>query len=1036
MNSFGKINELGNMSEKEVARLLINFLSPLYESKSKNVYDKSQIIIRKAQQTKKIISPIDSLLQEYKLNSKEGTVLLCLAEALLRIPDKKTIDRLLEDKFTSVDWKEHTGFDKGVFVNASSWAFFLTGNILEKNELDKTKLEETYKGFIKKTSEPIFRIAIRKAVMVLANQFVFKPSIEEGIKFTGNSRYKNNLFSFDMLGEGARTQDDAEKYFVDYKNAIHHVGKTSDKKNSIRDRNGVSIKLSALHPRYERNQFDILKIDLLPRLVELGCLAKKYGIQLCIDAEENYRLILSLMILDELSKSPDLAEWNGLGLAVQAYQKRSFYVMDWLNALAQRDKRILNVRLVKGAYWDTEIKIAQELGLNHYPVFTRKALTDISWMACALKLFSMQENIFPQFATHNAHSIAFIEEMGKDKMYEFQRVHGMADQINEYFNDHTSGNFPKCRIYAPVGNYEDLLPYLMRRLLENGANTSFVNKLNDPKLSIDEIIDDPMEIIDTYTQFSNPKIPLPTDIFLPERKNSRGYDLNDETTRTKIQNIFQRPKLQVTASSIIDGKEICSNFYTIKNPGDIEESIGKVSYAERNDVTDAVQTASDFFPQWKNTSIEKKVTIFQQFAELLETHQEKFIYLCVKEAGKTVGDSINDIREAIDFCLYYSSQASQIFAKPQTLKGPTGEKNKLYYEGRGVYLAISPWNFPVAIFMGQIVAPLLAGNTVIAKPAEQTSIISYELVKLLQLAGLPSGALQLLLGDGKKIGKVLLTNPKVKGVVFTGSCETADSIKNTLNNRKGEIIPLTAETGGLNFMIVDSSALIEQVVDDVIESGFHSAGQRCSALRILAVQDEVYDKTLEMLKGAISEINVGLPEELSIDVGPVIDEDAKLKISKHLEKNKKNIVAQSTLSHLLNGFYVKPTLIEIKALDQMQEEVFGPIVHMYRYKASELEKIVGDINALNYGLTLGIQSRIENTINYIFNNANIGNIYINRNITGAVVGVQPFGGRGLSGTGPKAGGPNYLLKFVNEKTFTYNTTASGGNASLFMLDDN
>ena len=1036
MNSFGKINELGNMSEKEVAKLLINFLSPLYESKSKNVYDKSQIIIRKAQQTKKIISPIDSLLQEYKLNSKEGTVLLCLAEALLRIPDKKTIDRLLEDKFTSVDWKEHTGFDKGVFVNASSWAFFLTGNILEKNELDKTKLEETYKGFIKKTSEPIFRIAIRKAVMVLANQFVFKPSIEEGIKFTGNSRYKNNLFSFDMLGEGARTQDDAEKYFVDYKNAIHHVGKTSDKKKSIRERNGVSIKLSALHPRYERNQFDILKINLLPKLVKLGCLAKKYGIQLCIDAEENYRLILSLMILDELSKNLDLAEWNGLGLAVQAYQKRSFYLMDWLNALAQRDKRILNVRLVKGAYWDTEIKIAQELGLNHYPVFTRKALTDISWMACALKLFSMQENIFPQFATHNAHSIAFIEEMGKDKMYEFQRVHGMADQINEYFNDHTSGSFSKCRIYAPVGNYEDLLPYLMRRLLENGANTSFVNKLNDPKLSIDEIIDDPMEVIKKYTQFSNPKIPLPTDIFLPERKNSQGYDLNDETTRTQIQNIFQHPMPQVTASSIIDGKEIYSNFHTIKNPGNIEESIGKVSYSEKNDVTDAVQTASDFFPQWKNTSIEKKVTIFQQFAELLETHQEKFIYLCVKEAGKTVGDSINDIREAIDFCLYYSSQASQIFAKPKTLKGPTGEKNKLYYEGRGVYLAISPWNFPVAIFMGQIVAPLLAGNTVIAKPAEQTSIISYELVKLLQQAGLPSGALQLLLGDGKKIGKMLLTNPKVKGVVFTGSCETADSIKNTLNNRKGEIIPLTAETGGLNFMIVDSSALIEQVVDDVIESGFHSAGQRCSALRVLAVQDEVYDKTLAMLRGAISEINVGLPEELSIDVGPVIDEDAKLKISKHLEKNKKNIVAQSTLSPSLNGFYVKPTLIEINALDQMHEEVFGPIVHMYRYKASELEKIVGDINALNYGLTLGIQSRIENTINYIFNNANIGNIYINRNITGAVVGVQPFGGRGLSGTGPKAGGPNYLLKFVNEKTFTYNTTASGGNASLFMLDDN
>ena len=1034
--NFDKINQFGCESEELVVKSLLEYLLPIVKDKTSSINNKASKIVTYAKKITKFINPIDSLLQEYKLNSKEGTILLCLAEALLRIPDKKTIDRLLEDKFTSADWKDHTGLDKGIYVNASSWAFFLTGKILDKNEIEKQHLEETYKSFLKRISEPIFRVAVKKTVMILANQFVFKPSIEEGIKYEGNVKYKNNLFSFDMLGEGARTKKDAEKYFIDYQKAIHHVGETANKELSIQERNGVSIKLSALHPRYERNNFQALELELLPKLIDLSLLAKQYDIQLCIDAEENYRLILSLMLLDKLSSNSQLKGWNGLGLAIQAYQKRAFYVIDWIDHIAQRDNRVMNVRLAKGAYWDNEIKIAQELGIDHYPVFTRKSLTDISWMACALKLFAMQDNIFPQFATHNAHSIAFIEEFGKGKQFEFQLVHGMAEQINGYFNQQDKNTYPKCRIYAPVGAYEDLLPYLMRRLLENGANTSFINKLNDPKLTIEEVIDDPVDIVSKYSQFSNPKIPLPTDIFLPERKNSKGYDLESEHTRLKIKNIFFQDHNYFMACPIVNGEDIRETSHQIYNPSNTDELLGEVSFANDNTINQAVVSAAKYFLHWKNVSIEEKVKIIQKYADLLEENQERLLYICVKEAGKTIKDAINDIREAIDFCHYYSNQALKIFSKPVELKGPTGEENKLFYEGKGVYFAISPWNFPIAIFLGQILAPLLAGNTLVAKPAEQTSVVSYELIKLLFKAGLPPEALQLLLGDGKKIADLVLNNENIKGVVFTGSCKTANEIKKTLNNKDGEIISLTAETGGLNFMIVDSSALIEQVVDDVIESGFHSAGQRCSALRVLAIQDDIYDKTVAMLQGAIQEIKVGYPQDLTSDVGPVIDQEAKNKITNHIKTFEKNILSQTIIQKELRGFYVAPTLIEINDLSKIKEEIFGPVIHVYRYQANQLETLVYDINQLNYGLTLGIQSRIENTINYIFNNANVGNIYINRNIVGAVVGLQPFGGRGLSGTGPKAGGPNYLLKFANEKVFTYNTTAAGGNASLLMLDEN
>jgi len=1034
--TFDEINKISYASESLVAKNLLDYLKPEYNKRLVNIEDRANEIVEAVRKSIKSDSPIENLLQEYELNTKEGTVLLCLAEALLRIPDKKTMDRLLEDKFSSVDWKKHISADKGVFVNASSWAFFLTGNILDKKITDKTKLEETYKSLLKKSTEPIIRKAVKKAVTILARQFVFKPTIEEGMKFTESEKYKKNIFSFDMLGEGARTMEDAERYFQDYINSIHAVGKLLNNSSEIKYANGVSIKISALHPRYERNKSDDLEKELLPKLVKLCEISKQYNIQLCIDAEENYRLILSLKILDKLSSNRNLLGWNGLGLAVQAYQKRAFYVIDWLDKLAKRDNRVINVRLVKGAYWDSEIKLAQELGVPNYPVFTRKSLTDLSWMACAKKLFSLQKNIFPQFATHNAYSIAFIEEFGKDKIFEFQRIHGMADKIHEYFNRYSSDNYQKCRIYAPVGEYNDLLPYLMRRLLENGANTSFVNKINDPKLDIKEIIADPLDIIDQYSQIPNPQIPLPPDIYLPERKNSKGYDLDNEYTRLQIENIFSSIDLSYKAFSIVKGIDVDDESRKVFNPSKLDQSLGYVAFASESTVRKSLEIASNYFSYWKNVEVENKVEIINKFADLLEVNQEKLVKICVLEAGKTIKDSINDLREAIDFCYYYSSEAIRVFKDPIILKGPTGEKNKLVYEGKGVIFAISPWNFPIAIFTGQIVSALLAGNTVIAKPAEKTSIIAYEIVKLFLKAGLPVGSLQLLIGKGRNIGQIVLNDTRIKGVVFTGSCETAKKIQNDLVKREGEIIPFMAETGGLNFMIIDSSALTEQVVDDAIESGFNAAGQRCSALRILAIQDEVYDKTLKMLIGATKKIKIGLPNLLSTDIGPVIDQEAKDRINNHVKSFKSKVLSQSPLESKYQGYYVTPTIIEIENLNEVKEEIFGPVIHVYKYKSNEIEKLISDINKMNYGLTLGIQSRIENTINYIFNNANIGNIYINRNIVGAVVGVQPFGGRGLSGTGPKAGGPNYLLKFANEKSYSYNTTAAGGNATLFMMSEN
>ncbi len=1035
-NELLDIDNVLNLDESVIVKNMMDYLLPKYLKKVDKINNRALEIVNESRKSISLIkSPIENLLQEYKLNTEEGTVLLCLAEALLRIPDQKTIDRLLEDKFTSTDWKKHTGFDKGLFVNASSWAFLITGNILKRSKYDESSIEENYKSLLKKSSEPVFRSIIRKAVMVLAKQFVFKSKMEEAVQFTKSEKYKNNIFSFDMLGEGARTEEDAEKYFLEYKKSIEFTGKSLSNDEDVRYSNGVSIKLSALNPRYERHKYEDLKIELIPKLIKLGLLAKKNNIQLCIDAEEDKRFILSLKIFKKLIESKELNNWNGLGLAIQAYQKRAFYTIDWINNLAEKNNKIIPVRLVKGAYWDNEIKVAQELGLEKYPVYTRKPITDLSWMACAIKMLSYQKNIFPAFATHNAHSIAFIEEIGKNQNFEFQRIHGMADILNNYFNKHSNNNYNKSRIYAPVGNYEDLLPYLMRRLLENGANTSFVNKLNDLKININELISDPIKIIQSYKEYDNPHIPLPSHIYLPSRENSIGTNLFSEKIILSLENLFNKKVEEYNAHSLLLNKDkISLNKIKIASPASIKKIVGNVSFADEDIINDALNISREYQKTWNDIEIEEKLKIVRKFALLLEKNKEDLLKVCVNEAGKTISDSFNDLREAIDFCYYYSSEAKKILSKEILFVGPTGEKNKLIYESKGVILCISPWNFPIAIFVGQIIAALLCGNTVIAKPAEQTSIISYKIIKLLFNAGLPVNALQLILGEGSKIGEKILNDECIKGVLFTGSCETAKNIQKNLNNRE-ELVSLTAETGGQNFMIVDSSALTEQVVDDVIDSAFNSAGQRCSALRILAIQDEVYEKTIEMLIGATKKIKVGLPNKLETDVGPLIDANAKEQINNHLKIFKNKILFDLSINDDLEGFYIGPKIIELDQLSDIKKEIFGPVLHVYKYSSNELEKLIGAINKMNYGLTLGVHSRIDNTINYIFKNANIGNIYINRNITGAVVGVQPFGGRGLSGTGPKAGGPNYLMNLLNEKTYSHDTTTAGGNTSLFMLPD-
>ncbi len=1025
----------------------VDELSLITELCEKADLDQKQLDVIKASATKLVESVrserkkstgIDSFLTEYALSSDEGIALMCLAEALLRVPDSATIDNLIKDKLAGGDWKSHIGQSDSFFVNATTWALMLTGKVLTPEKAESTLVKSLMK-VVNRSSEAVVRTAVDKAMRIMSKQFVMGRTIKEALSRAKKKEAQGYRYSYDMLGEAALTMADAARYFDAYKGAIEAIGKDADKDSDVYKRAGISIKLSALHPRYNESQYERVLLELPPKLLILARLAKEYGIGLTIDAEESERLDLSLDVMERVFIDDSLADWNGFGLAVQSYQKRAFYVLDWVAALARSKKRRMMVRLIKGAYWDSEIKKTQMQGLAEYPVFTRKVFTDVSFQACAKKILTMTDAIYPQFATHNAYSVAMILDItGNYRDFEFQCLHGMGNELYQQVVPENRHGIA-CRIYAPVGSHEDLLPYLVRRLLENGANSSFVNRIVDDNAPISTLVEDPVHKARSLFGKLNKNIPLPKDIFVP-RRNSKGFDFSNRQECVLLQQEFAKINLgQWTAGPIVAGNSVSkAETQKVYSPQQTECVVGTVHNASLDDVEKALIAATQTFPLWSGISVEERAACMNRFADLLEENSTEFLALACLEAGKTFNDGIAEIREAVDFCRYYAMLAQKIMANPVRLAGYTGELNELSLHPRGTVLCISPWNFPLAIFTGQVVAALVTGNCVIAKPAEQTPLIASFAVKLMHQAGIPAGAMQLLPGDGENIGAALVADQRIKAVLFTGSTDTANHINRSLATRGGEIIPLIAETGGQNAMLVDSSALLEQVVVDAVNSAFGSAGQRCSALRVLFVQEEVYPRAVALLKGAMAELVVGEPQWLVTDVGPVIDRPALSILKSHVDNMKKRheVLYQCSLDESLeSGYFMPPTAIAIDQIGALEKEVFGPVLHVVKFKRQDLDKVIEQINATGYGLTLGIHSRINETVEYIRERVHAGNCYVNRNMTGAVVGLQPFGGEGLSGTGPKAGGPNYLARLCHERTYTVDTTAAGGNASLMSLPD-
>ncbi len=982
-------------------------------------------------------SGLDAFLLQYDLSSEEGIALMCMAEALLRIPDAGTADQLIKDKITSANWQDHVGSSESMFVNAATWGLMLTGKVYDWHDVQAKTLTNNIKRLASRSGEPVIRKAVTYAMKVLGQQFVMGRTIKEALKRAKVLEAQGYRYSYDMLGEAARTEQDALLYFQAYREAIEAIGRGSKKTDFIHGP-GISVKLSALHPRYEFSKQQSVIKDISDRLLELAVLAKQWNLSLTVDAEEADRLDLSLDIIEKVFSDSALSGWEGFGLAVQSYQKRAWAVLDWLEDLSLRHKRRIMVRLIKGAYWDTEIKHAQSLGLQGYPVFTRKNSTDVSFIACAKKIISAEKAFYPMFATHNANTVATILTlMGKRKDYEFQCLHGMGQTLYDEIVGEDNYDVP-CRIYAPVGSHEDLLAYLVRRLLENGANTSFVNRIVDEELPIKEIIRDPMEKIRKYQHKPHPLIPLPSALYGEVRQNSRGCDLSHwHELQALEKGIAQAQTQPWQASALIEGQANADGItQPVFSPANHSQQIGSITESTQADIETALTTAENNFPQWNYLGAEKRAVCLEATAKLLEQHRDQLIAMAIHEAGKTVQDAVAEVREAVDFCYYYAAQARQHLAEPELLPGPTGEYNALSYQGRGTILCISPWNFPLAIFTGQIAAALVTGNCVIAKPAEQTPLIAYFAVELFHTAGVPKSVLQLLPGSGEVVGAQLVQDQRIHGVMFTGSTQTAQQIQRSLSERGGAIAPLVAETGGLNAMIVDSSALPEQVVVDVCDSAFGSAGQRCSALRVLFVQEDIASGLLAMLKGAMAELYVGHPGQLSTDIGPVIDADALAMLQDHYQRmtEEAELIHQVALpAECTAGNYFAPCAFKLSSLDQLTHEIFGPILHVITYAADELDAVIDSINATGYGLTFGIHSRIDVNIEYISQRVRAGNIYVNRSMIGAVVGSQPFGGQGLSGTGPKAGGPQYLYRLCTEQAISIDTTASGGNASLMSL---
>ena len=938
---------------------------------------------------------MESFLAEYGLTSREGIALMCLAEALLRVPDADTIDKLIEDKIAPSDWGRHLGRSASALVNASTWALMLTGRVLKR---DDPGLAATLHALVRRSGEPFIRRAVAQAMKVLGTQFVLGETIQSAMARARKLEAQGFTHSYDMLGEAARTAADAGRYAAAYRAAIEAIGAAAIK-DDVRANPGISVKLSALHPRFEEAQAGRVMDELVPVLQHLASLARTVGIGLTVDAEEIDRLELTLDVFEATLASPDLAGWDGFGLVVQAYARTGAGVVDWLDGLARHRDRRLMVRLVKGAYWDQEIKRAQTLGLDAFPVFTTKVATDASYIACAAKLLALTDRLYPQFATHNAHTAAAVLDLagGRTEAFEFQRLHGMGEALHDAVRTEAG---TRCRIYAPVGAHEDLLAYLVRRLLENGANSSFVHQIVDPAIAPETIAADPVDRLAVVGP-RHPRIATGPDLFRPERGNAKGWDLADRETWTALE--AERARFRTArwdaAPMLADPPSVERATREIVNPTDPGDIVGTVSEATLEDVDSALASAAAAEAVWAARGADVRGTILETAADLLEQAAPEIFALVCREAGKTVLDAVGEVREAADFLRYYAVRARTQPGTP-----------------RGVFACISPWNFPLAIFTGQITAALATGNAVVAKPAEQTPLTAARMIRIFHAAGVPAGVLQLLPGDGPTIGGPLVSDPRVDGVCFTGSTATAKLIDRAMAANLAPDAPLIAETGGLNAMIVDSCALPEQAVRDIVASAFQSAGQRCSALRVLYVQEDVAERTLTMLTGAMDQLQVGNPWHLATDVGPVIDAEAKAGIQRHIG----TAAAEGRVLHRLrgpaDGTFVGPTVIRVSGIDDLAEEVFGPVLHVATFKAADLDRVIDRINASGYGLTFGLHTRIDDRVQYLVDRVRAGNLYVNRNQIGAIVGSQPFGGEGLSGTGPKAGGPTYVSRFVRPAT--------------------
>ena len=1031
MDDRSTLRALHRAPEAEVLDPLLS-AATLPRSLATRVTARARALVRATRATHTPGSDVTDFLKEYGLGTREGVALLCLAEALLRIPDAATADALIDDRIAGADWQSHLGHADSLTVNASSWAFMLTGRVLTLDDAANGGMTGAIRRMARRVGEPVILSALRQGVRLLARQFVMGRTIEEALSRTGTAAGRRWRYSFDMLGEAARTRDDAARYMRSYRHAIGAVGRASGSRASGGPATegpntgpvtgpGVSVKLSALHPRYEPLQAASCVPELIAALIVLAKDAKAADIGLTVDAEEADRLEISLDIFAAALADPGLRGWDGLGFVVQAYQKRALAVVDWVADLARETSHRVPVRLVKGAYWDTEIKLAQQQGHDDYPVFTRKPATDVSWIACARRMLARRDVLRPAFATHNAHSLAVILEAAGDTDFEMQRLHGMGDAL---YGGIVGADCP-VRIYAPVGSHEDLLAYLVRRLLENGANTSFVHRLVDPAVPEDAIVADPVARLRELGTAPSPRIPLPAALY-PDRRNSPGLDLADRATAPEVLTAIRVIPVLRRLPGVGPEREI-------RDPADRRRLIGTAPDATPAEIDQVLTRLSRGWRQWDKVGGVERAAVLDRAADLIETSRPELLFLLAREAGRTLNDGISEVREAADFCRWYAVQARQHFGPPRELTGPTGESNTWGLGGRGVFACISPWNFPLSIFAGQVTAALAAGNAVAAKPAEQTPLIAARAVDLLYQAGVPADALALLPGDGQ-VGAALVSDPRISGVAFTGGTDTAQSIARDLAARPGPIVRLIAETGGINAMIVDSSALPEQVVADVLSSAFGSAGQRCSSLRLLCLQEEIADRVLVMLRGAAETLTIGDPLDPATDIGPVIDTEALAALDAYADAMGAPLFELRKPDEKRHGTFFAPRAFLLPAAEALRREVFGPILHVVRYRADRLDALLDEIDGTGFGLTLGIHSRIETVQRHIVERLRVGNAYVNRNQIGAVVGVQPFGGRGLSGTGPKAGGHITLFHFAEERVVSVNTAAAGGNAALLGQD--